>query len=100
MEEWRCSSIILNLGTRWIWVTTFMPCRFTAGKKPPAATGYESGWPRAYLDAMEMRKISSLCQELNPDSSVIRSTAYPSTLVATGGIFTELERMWKEVAVA
>jgi hypothetical protein len=59
MGEWRYSSIILDLGTRWRWVVTFTPLsRFTTGEGAPA-THWIGGWvgPRAGLDAVEKRTI-------------------------------------------
>jgi hypothetical protein len=38
MGQWRYSSTILDLGTRWRWVVSFMPRPFTPGGKSPRYT--------------------------------------------------------------
>jgi hypothetical protein len=67
MEEWRYSSILLNLSTRRRRVLTDGEIALDIH-----CTG---GWvgPRAIVDIVEKRRISLPCQESNPDSSVVRS---------------------------
>jgi hypothetical protein len=62
MGEWRYSSTIFDLGTRWL---ASCPGRFTSGEIAPR-THWIEGWvgPRAGLDAVEKRKILP-CRELN-----------------------------------
>jgi hypothetical protein len=68
MNEWRYSSIILDLGTRWRWVVSFTSL--------PLYPRYSliGGWvaPRAGLDAGEKRKVLHF-RELNPGRPVRRS---------------------------
>jgi hypothetical protein len=49
---------ILNLGTKWNCMVSFMPVRFTTGDRAPV-THWIGGWvgPRAGLDAVDNRKI-------------------------------------------
>jgi hypothetical protein len=42
-------------------------------KDPAASLGYEAQWVVVSLPAVEKRKFSNPCQELNLDSSVIKS---------------------------
>jgi hypothetical protein len=58
MGEWRYSSIILDLGSRWRRVVSFTPCRFTPGERAPGIH-WIGGWvgPRAGLDAVENGRI-------------------------------------------
>jgi hypothetical protein len=45
MGEWRCSSTILDLGTRWRWVVSFTPWPFYPPRKEPLISiGQEAGW--------------------------------------------------------
>jgi hypothetical protein len=62
--EWRYSFTILELSTRWRWVTSFTP-----GERA-ACTHWIGGWegPRAELDVVENRKISCPCGK--PTSAV------------------------------
>jgi hypothetical protein len=50
--EWRCSSIILGLGTRWRWSAS-CPGHLTSGKDPSVPTGYEWVPPEDVLDAVK-----------------------------------------------
>jgi hypothetical protein len=72
MGEWRYSSTILDLGTRWRWVVSFMPWPlYPWGKR-------EGGWvgPRA---------CSFPCQELNP--------SHPAHTPFSGG---KADRVWDD----
>jgi hypothetical protein len=66
MGEWRYSSTILNLGTRWSG-QLHVPAALPPGKQPTVTTVQEAGWLRAGLDVVEKRKISCLYRESNPD---------------------------------
>jgi hypothetical protein len=54
IAEWRYSSTILNLGTRWKWMFIFTPCHFTPGDTLQG-THWIRDWvnPRAGLNTME-----------------------------------------------
>jgi hypothetical protein len=60
MGEWRFSSIILDLGTRWRWAVGFTFSQFL-----PKGKGPQYPLDRK-LDAVEYREMSCPCQELNP----------------------------------
>jgi hypothetical protein len=62
MGEWRYSSTILNLGTRW----NFTPLPLYSRENSPRYPLYRR-WvgPRAGLDVMEKREIYFPCRELN-----------------------------------
>jgi hypothetical protein len=64
--EWRYSSTVIDLGTRWRWVVRFTPRPLYSRRK---SHWYRlAGWevPRAGLDAVEKRNISCSCRESNP----------------------------------
>jgi hypothetical protein len=63
MGEWRYSSTILVLGTRWRWVVSF-----TTPWEKALGTHWIGGWvgPGAGLDAVEWRQISCPCRQSNP----------------------------------
>jgi len=65
---WRYSSVILNLGTRWGWVVTFISHHLPLGKV--SWFPLVGGWvvQRANLDILNMRRISYHCWKLNHDS--------------------------------
>jgi hypothetical protein len=67
--EWRYSSTILNLTTRF--KSASRPRRFIPGERPLLTIGY-GGWvgPKAGLDAVERRRVSLHWRESNPDFSV------------------------------
>jgi hypothetical protein len=45
IEEWRYSSTILDLGTRWRWEAILTPLPiYPPGKDPPVPIGQEAGW--------------------------------------------------------
>jgi hypothetical protein len=73
MKEWRYSSIIFDLGTRWRRVVNLITLLlYRQGNSP---WRYSIGrWvgPRASLDAVKKKKISCPCWDLNPSSSVIQ----------------------------
>jgi hypothetical protein len=66
MEEWRCSSTILDLGTIWRLVVSFTLLPLYPGVIVPGSNR-RSGCvgPKVGLDAVEKRKIC-FCLELNP----------------------------------
>jgi hypothetical protein len=55
-REWRYSSIMLDLVTRWSWVVSFTP----GEREPWYYLHRNQGGPRAGLDAVEKRKLLSL----------------------------------------
>jgi hypothetical protein len=61
MGEWRYSSTILDLGTRWRWVVSYTPRPLYPEEILPG-THWIGGWvgPRAGLDVVEKRKILAL----------------------------------------
>jgi hypothetical protein len=61
MGEWRYSSTILDLGTRWKGVVSFMPLPLYPREKA-AGTHWMGGWegPRDGLDVVDKRKILPL----------------------------------------
>jgi hypothetical protein len=67
MGEWRYSSTILDLGTRWTWVVSFTTwLLYPRGKSP--STHWIRGWAglKTGMDAVDKRKISFLCWHSNP----------------------------------
>jgi hypothetical protein len=62
------SPCILNPGTRWRWVVSFMFLLLDPQGNSPPSTHWIGGWvgPRDSLDRMAKRKISSPCQDSNP----------------------------------
>jgi hypothetical protein len=58
---------ILDLGTRWRWVFSFMPRPLTPRERAPG-THWIIRWvgPGAGLDAVVKRKIPSPCRDSNP----------------------------------
>jgi hypothetical protein len=58
-REWRYSSIIINLGTRWRWMVSFTPPAVLPQEKAPG-TRRIWGWvgPRASMDAVEKNLLS------------------------------------------
>jgi hypothetical protein len=52
MREWRYSSTILNLGTKWRWVASFAPRLFC----PPPPVGEEDGWVSGLVWTMWRRE--------------------------------------------
>jgi hypothetical protein len=71
------SSIILYLDTGWNWVVSFTPLSLYPQKTSPCARCIW-GWvgSKAGLYVTEKRKISCLCQESNPDCSVVQPVAW------------------------
>jgi hypothetical protein len=70
MGEWRYSSTVLDIGTRWRWVVSFTPRPlYPRGNPPPPFLGthWIGGWVclRAGLDHVEKRTILQ-CRESNP----------------------------------
>jgi hypothetical protein len=75
--EWRYSSTILHLDTRWRWMLsiTLRP-HYLRGKSP--GTNFIGGWvdPRARLAAVEYRKI---CAPAGNQTPAIQPVAHPHT---------------------
>jgi hypothetical protein len=73
MKKWRYNTTIFDLGTRWRWVVS----PFTPRKRAPRtlSVGGCVGC-RVGLDAVQKRKISWLCQELNPGRPARSSSLY------------------------
>jgi hypothetical protein len=44
MGQWKYSSTIVDLGTRWKCVQLHALAALSPGKEPPAPIGYEAGW--------------------------------------------------------
>jgi hypothetical protein len=63
MDEWRYSSIILNLSTRWRRVFSFTPCRVTP-EETTLGTDFIGGCmsPRVGLDDIKKRKTPCTAQ--------------------------------------
>jgi hypothetical protein len=83
MGEQRYSSTILDLTTRWRWVVSFMRLPpYSRGKIPRYPLDIRLVGPKAGLDAVEWRKVSSPCQEMNPSpptcSTSLYRLSYPS----------------------
>jgi hypothetical protein len=68
MGEWKYSSTIIDLGTRWRWVVSFTALPLYPRENSPG-THWIGGWvsPRDGLDAAEKRKILHF-RESNPCS--------------------------------
>jgi hypothetical protein len=62
--EWRCSSAILDLGTRHRWVVIFMPQALCPGKELPLPIAYKNRWA-AELVLMQWRREESLAPARN-----------------------------------
>jgi hypothetical protein len=64
-----------DLGTRWV-SSTSRPGPFTLGERD-SDTHWIGDWvcPRAGLEAVVKRKISSPCQDSNPDHLIVRPVA-------------------------
>jgi hypothetical protein len=67
---------ILDLGTRWRWVVSFMPRLLSPQGRAPG-TYWIGDWvgPRVVLDMMVKREITSPCWELNPRIPIIQPIA-------------------------
>jgi hypothetical protein len=76
MGEWRYSSIILDLSTRWRRVVSLTPLQlYPPGKEPPVPV--DKVCPRAGLDAVEKRKMPYLCRDSKP---AVQPVAIPTEL--------------------
>jgi hypothetical protein len=64
---------ILDLGSRWRWVVSFTPGRFTPRERAPG-THWIGAWvgPRTVLDAVVKRKILSHRRESNPRTPIVQ----------------------------
>jgi hypothetical protein len=69
---WRCtwecrySSIILDLGSRWRWMVSFVPWpRYPQGKGPWYPLDRRLGWPQSWPGHCGEENISCPCQEWN-----------------------------------
>jgi hypothetical protein len=58
MGDWRCSSTILDLGTRWRWVVSFTPATLPLGKEPPYPLDGRLGGPQSWYGRCGVQKIS------------------------------------------
>jgi hypothetical protein len=85
---------ILNLGIRWRWVVISLPGRFTLRERAPGIH-WIGGWvsPRAGLDAVVKRKMSSPCWDLNPWSSGPQPSAIPLSYPGS----KDLTRGWRKL---
>jgi hypothetical protein len=70
LGEWKYTPRILHLGTRWRWVVSFTPGRFTPRERA-AGTHWIGSWvgPRTGLDTVMKRKIHIPCRDSNLRSS-------------------------------
>jgi hypothetical protein len=86
MGEWRYSSIILNLGTRWRWVVSFMPLSLYNREWIPG-TLYIGGWvgPWFGLDAVEKGKFLP-CRESNPGHPAHCLSLYSWIRISLGAV--------------
>jgi hypothetical protein len=77
--QWRYSSTILNLGTRWRWVVKFthLPL-YSRGKNPRYSLDRRMSGPQGLLDAVEKRKISCPCQESSSVRLAPQSVSIPT----------------------
>jgi hypothetical protein len=67
MGEWRYSSTILDLSTRWWWLASFMPWPLYPLGKPLVPTEQEARWAPELVWILQSReKISYPCQQSNP----------------------------------
>jgi hypothetical protein len=97
MGQWIYSSTILDLGTRWRWLVSFMPLPLWPRGKSPG-THWKGGWgvPRGGLDAVKKRKFLILPGlELRPLGRPARSQSlyrlsYPGSWNGKGQI-----RKWR-----
>jgi hypothetical protein len=73
MREWRYSSTILDLDTRWMWVVSFTPRSFCPEDRP-SGTQWISGWagPTAGLDVVTKRNFFSVWNRTLPFEPVVR----------------------------
>jgi hypothetical protein len=82
IREWRYSSTILDLGTRWWWVVSFTPGRSRSTRWIGGSVG-----PRAGVDALEERKIFPSVRNRTPAvQSVARrytDWAIPTPIILT-----------------
>jgi hypothetical protein len=88
--EWRYSSNILDLGTRWRWVVSLCRCHVTLGKQAPS-THWIGGWlgPRAGLDAA--RNWTPIPQPSNPQPVTIPiHNILPLSVQGPGSMFTSM----------
>jgi hypothetical protein len=74
MGEWRHSSTILRLGTRWRWVVSFAPRPLYPGHRT-SDIHWIWGWVAPELAWTLCRKASYPCRESNPDSSAVQPIA-------------------------
>jgi hypothetical protein len=76
--EWRNSSTILELGTRWEWALSFTPLLiYHPGKRPRERVDRRGGGPSAGMKAVEKRKIS--CSPAGNRTPAIHPVAHYQT---------------------
>jgi hypothetical protein len=96
MGEWRYSSTILDLGTRWMCVASFKPLPlYPRGYRPPG-THWTGSWvgPRAGLNAVGKRKILH-SRGSNPGRPARRYTDWAiPTLFNDAGRIETIQRRW------
>ena len=87
---------ILNLGTRWRWVSDFTPRLLNFRRKAPGTDWIGCVSPRAGLDAVNKGKISCQCQEtkLGTQSLYSPSATFHSLDLCCGFPFSRTRR-WK-----
>jgi hypothetical protein len=90
MEEWRYSSTILDLGTRWRWVVSFTPRAASPRRKSPRSLLDR----RASLKAVQIRNILAL-PEIEPRPSSSQTVALPTPdLLVTPPILWFCNNYW------
>jgi hypothetical protein len=89
MEEWRCRSTFLDLGTRWRWVVSFMPLLFyPLGRQLLVPIGLEAGWDPKSVWMLWRREKSYTTSNWN---SAAQSITHHSTEWATPALLNEIK---------
>jgi hypothetical protein len=92
-REWRYSSTVLDLDTRWRWVVSFTPLSLYPRGRSPWYPLHRGGWvvPRVGLDAVEAKKS---CTARNRTRAVQPDWAIPTPCERKHYIKTERNRLW------